>query len=334
MALSGGDDPKESTAEATLAARAAWLYHAGGMTQAEVAARLGIAPAKAHRLIARAARDGLVRVYVEGPHAGCLDLERRLSSRLGMTMVRVVPDLGEAGLPLAALGPAGASFLLDVFERSTHALIGVGHGRTLSAVVERLPRLAAPRPLRLVSILGGVPRCSGIGPFDVIHRLVEKTQAEAWLLPAPFYADDAASRAVLAAQRPVAETLAVAREATLFVFGIGDARSGGFLHRSGIISSADIETLRRAGAVAETLGRFFNARGQPVDTPLHDRVLALDPATLAGREAVAIAGGPGKAEAIRAVLAGGFITGLITDELTARDLLDTVAPRLVHAGSS
>ncbi|HYZ32014.1 MAG TPA: sugar-binding transcriptional regulator, partial [Crenalkalicoccus sp.] len=316
MVPNGGNPSAEPAAEATLAARAAWLYHALGVTQAEVAARLGIAPAKAHRLIARAAREGLVRVYVEGPLAGCLEIEQRLAELFGLALVRVVPDLGEAGLPLATLGPAGASFLLDVFERGVHRLVGIGHGRTLAASVERLPRLAAPRPVRLVSILGGVTRCGGVGSFDVIHRLAEKTQAEAWLMPAPFYADDGAARAVLAAQRPVAEALALARDATLFVFGIGEAREGGFLHRSGIMTTAEMAALRRAGAVAEALGRFLDAAGQPVATPLHDRVLALDPAAMRGREAVAIAGGPGKAEAIRAVLAGGFATGLITDEPT------------------
>ena len=94
MVLHGGDDGPGAAAEGALAARAAWLYHAGGATQAEVAARLGIAPAKAHRLIARAARDGLVRVYVAGPLAGCLELERRLSDEFGLSLARVVPDLG------------------------------------------------------------------------------------------------------------------------------------------------------------------------------------------------------------------------------------------------
>ena len=48
--------------EATLAARAAWLYFAGGRTQGEVAEALNVPGTKAHRLIAKATRDGLIRV--------------------------------------------------------------------------------------------------------------------------------------------------------------------------------------------------------------------------------------------------------------------------------
>lgn len=40
---------------------------------------------------------------------------------------------------------------------------------------------------------------------------------------------------------------------------------------------------------------------------------------------VALAGGPTKISAIQAVLASGLINGLITDELTARALLDATA---------
>ena len=113
MALDGdGDEPG---AEAALAARAAWLYHAGGMTQAAVARALGVTGAKAHRLLARAARDGTVRVLVDGPIGGCVELERGLAERFGLGMCRVVPDLGEhlgeRGPPLRALGQAGAAFL-------------------------------------------------------------------------------------------------------------------------------------------------------------------------------------------------------------------------------
>jgi DNA-binding transcriptional regulator LsrR (DeoR family) len=55
-----------------LATRAAWLYHAGGFTQSEVAGKLGVTSAKAHRLIGRATRAGLVRVFVDGPIGDCI----------------------------------------------------------------------------------------------------------------------------------------------------------------------------------------------------------------------------------------------------------------------
>ena len=101
MAFDGGNGEQEGDRE--FAMHAAWLYHATSLTQAEIAARLGVAPAKAHRSPARAAREGLVRVYVEGAAAGCIALEEALIARFGLRFCRVVPDLGEPGLPLKGL---------------------------------------------------------------------------------------------------------------------------------------------------------------------------------------------------------------------------------------
>ena len=51
----------------SLAARAAWLSYIGGYTQSEIAKRLDVSSAKAHRLISQAQKAGLVRVFIEVP---------------------------------------------------------------------------------------------------------------------------------------------------------------------------------------------------------------------------------------------------------------------------
>jgi DNA-binding transcriptional regulator LsrR (DeoR family) len=317
--------------EAVLAARAAWLYYAGSLTQSEIARRLEITLAKAHRLIARAAREGLVRVFVEGPSAGCIALEDRLSERHGLRFCRVVPDLGEKGLPLQALGRAAASFLQSVLERGEHRVIGVGHGRTLAAMVDNLPR-GTHGAVCFVSLLGGLPRRTSANPFDVIHRLAERTAAAAYLLPVPFFADVAADREVLVRQRGVAEALALAAQASLFLVGIGEVAGDALLPASGIISGAEADAVLRAGGVGEVLGRFLDREGKEVATELHGRVIALAPAAMAGRDVVAVAGGPRKTEAIRAVLASGLVTALITDERTARRLVGSLPCRAATIG--
>lgn len=305
--------------EAALATRAAWLYHAGGFTQSEVAEQLGIAAAKAHRLIARATRAGLVRVFVEGPIGGCIALEDALSARHALTVCRVVPALGERGLPLRALGTAAASLLREALERGAHRVIGLGHGRTLAAAVDFLPQTPAPQ-VRLVSLLGGLPRRTRTGPFDVIHRVAEKTGAEAYLLPVPMFADTEADATVLRRQRGVAETLALAAEATLVLAGIGPIAEAAFLPMAGMVTPDEVRALRDAGAQGEMLGRYFAADGAMVATDLHDRLIALPPRR--GGGVVAVAGGAEKIDAIRAVLASRVLAGLITDEPTARRLLD------------
>lgn len=304
--------------DAALATRAAWFYYAGGLTQSEVADRLGVAPAKAHRLIARATKAGFVRVFVEGPIGGCISLEETLCSRFRLDTCRVVPDVDSPGLPLRGLGQAAASMLREALERGEHRVIGLGHGRTLAAALEALPRIPAPR-VRFVSLLGGVPRRITSGPFDVITRAAEKTGAEAFLLPVPMVADTPGDADVLRRQRGVAETLALAAEATLVFAGIGAIAEAAFLPMAGMLNAAEVQALREAGAAGEMLGRYFAADGAPITTELHDRVIAIHPKALRG--VIAVAGGADKTTAIQAVLTSGMLTGLITDEPTARRLV-------------
>src|SRR5438094_10259274 len=97
-----------SDEEAVLAARAAWLYFAGGQTQAEIAQRLNVPNSKAHRLIAKASREGLIRVFVEGPIAGCVALEAQLKRVCKLGHCEDVPNIVDGLLPLRTLCVAGA----------------------------------------------------------------------------------------------------------------------------------------------------------------------------------------------------------------------------------
>jgi DNA-binding transcriptional regulator LsrR (DeoR family) len=135
--------------EASLATRAAWLYFAAGLRQSEVADRLNIQSTKAHRLIARASRESMIRVFVEGSVAECVALENALTQRFSLALCRVAPDLGDRELPLKALALEGASFLRQILEHGEDQVIGVGYGQTLAAVVEQLPQTSAQEVVAL-----------------------------------------------------------------------------------------------------------------------------------------------------------------------------------------
>jgi DNA-binding transcriptional regulator LsrR (DeoR family) len=306
--------------EASLATRAAWLYFAGGFTQAEIAERLNVPSAKAHRLISRASRDGLIRVFVDGPVAECFRLEEAIKTRYGIPFCQVSPDLDEPGLPIKTLSLAGAAFLRSRLESGGHAVIGVGHGRTLAAAVAQLPQVAN-RSVKFVSLLGGLTRKFSASPFDVIHRLAERTGAEAYVMPVPVFANSAADRAVLLSQIGIADVFSLARSATLMLAGIGEARAVGSLVASGMIRDDEVAELERAGVQGEILSHFLDAEGHVVRTDLSERSISLPVEDLKGRRVIAIAGGPSKTAAIDAVLKSDFLNGLITDEATARRLV-------------
>lgn len=306
--------------ESSLAMRAAWLHYAGGLTQAEVAKRLGLTSLKAHRLITKANHDGLIRVVIDGDIGECVELETQLTQAYGLDYCEVVADLDPVELPLRALGIAGAQFLKREIDRGEPMLIGVGHGRTLAASVEYLTHTTAAH-LRFVSLLGGVTRKFAANPHDVIHRLAERTGAQAYVMPLPFVANTVEDRDVLLGQRGIADVFDLAASSDLMFAGIGTAEREASLVATDMIEPSEIDEVKREGGVGELLGCFFDANGKPVEAALSQRIIALPREQLKGRRIVAVAGGKVKVPAINAVLESRYLSGLITDETTARALV-------------
>ncbi|RWF70652.1 MAG: sugar-binding transcriptional regulator [Mesorhizobium sp.] len=307
--------------ETSMATRAAWLHYAGGLTQSEVAKRLGLTSLKAHRLITKANQEGLVKVYIDGEVSECVALEDDLSSRYGLDYCEVVPDFDGEDLPLKALGIAGAQFLKREIERGEDTLIGVGHGRTLAACVEYLPRISAEKT-RFVSLLGGLTRKFSANPHDVIHRLAERTGAEAYVMPVPMFANTVEDRTVLLGQKGISEVFDLGKAADLLIAGIGTAEREASLVATGMIEKGEMEEIRRNGGVGELLGHFFDDAGKAVETTLSNRALALAREDISNRRIVAVAGGKVKVRAIKSVLEGRYLKGLVTDERTARSLVE------------
>lgn len=313
--------PRLRDAEDSLAVRAAWLHYAGGLTQAEVAKRLGITGVKAHRLITKLAESGAVKVTIDGDVAELVELEDQLSRQFNLGYCEIVPDLAEEGLPMRALAHAGAAYIQRIIESQPECVIGIGHGRTLAAAVRDMAHVDAAK-VRFVSLLGGLTRNYAANPHDVMHRLAEKTGAQAYVMPVPFFANTVEDREVLLSQRGVSDVFKLAASADLMLVGIGTTEPHAQLVSSRMVEMAEITEVKAMGGKGEILGHFFDEQGRAIETSLTQRTLSLGLEELRGRKIVAIAGGAEKTCAIRSVLMSGLLGGLITDERTAHALAD------------
>lgn len=306
-----------------MAVRAAWLHYAGGHTQAEVADKLGLSKLKAHRLITRANREGMVKVYIDGDVAECIHYEKQLSKLFSLEHCEVVPEFDTDALPLKALGAAGGQYFRRLLGGDMAKLVGIGHGRTLAACIENIPR-SRSADVQFVSLLGGFSEKFAANPHDVIHRLAERTGAQAYVMPVPFLANSIEDREVLIAQRGLQSVFDTARNTELKVVGIGSVTLDSSLVASGMVDESEFAEVAEAGGVGELLGHFFAKDGSSIENDLSQRTMGLTLEEIDSSKVVAIAGGEMKPYAIAAVLRSGLLSGLITDERTARALITAV----------
>lgn len=299
--------------------RIAWLYYVEGLTQAEIADRLGVSRVKVVRDLQVGRQTGLVQIQINGRLAACVALESALEKRYGLRQAVVVPTPADPVHLPATLGVALGSWLSDhVGQGQT---LGVGWGRTLHWSVRALRRRELPG-LTVVSLLGGIGRGSEINMYETASRVAETLGAQCYYLAAPAFASSESLRDMLLAQAALKEVLDRARAADIAVVSVGSLGPEATNRLIGLIDAEEAERLAALGAVGDLLCTFLDAEGRPVDHPLNRCAVGLPVIDLARVPAAVLAsGGAEKVEIIRAALVGGYVNHLITDERTAERLM-------------
>ncbi|MFT7494075.1 MAG: DNA-binding transcriptional regulator LsrR (DeoR family), partial [Alteromonas macleodii] len=126
-------------------------------------------------------------------------------------------------------------------------------------------------------------------------------------------------------QKGVREMLEMAQSATLKIVGIGTVGEDTQLVQSGMIEPKEIQQVIREGGIGELLGHFFDIKGNHLETTLTSRTIATQLSDTPDTQVVALAGGTEKIAPLHAVLQSGRLSGLLTDERTARLLLNEPA---------
>ncbi|TKC82885.1 sugar-binding transcriptional regulator [Trinickia terrae] len=312
----------KSNEKLDLATRAAWLYYVAGNTQNEIAEKLQVSRPVAQRLVAFAVEKNLIRVRVDHRLADCLALADQLSARYGLSMCEVVPI--DADSPEALdrkLAVAGAQVMERYLIAEKPMVIAVGSGRTLKAAVDQIAQLDRPQH-RLVSMVGAIAQDGSSNRYDVALHISEKTGGKHFLLPAPLIADNEAERAQWCSHRLYRIVEALSGEADVAFVGIGNIGPLCPLHEDGFITTDELNELMELDAVAEMLGLPIDADGKRIESPTGRRVTSIRLGSPPKRPTIGFAGGERKRGAVMAALKGGWLSGLVTDEVCARAALE------------
>jgi DNA-binding transcriptional regulator LsrR (DeoR family) len=305
--------------------RVVHLYYQRGLTQREIAERSGVSSMTVSRLLKRAEIEGLVRITIRLPVTNDPVLEEALKARLAIPRVfvtrqpAVLRDAIDDGLT-DHLGRSAALFL-DAILRDGITL-GVASGRTVARIVDHIP----PRSLKdatVVQVMGGLDLASSQNAYNILQVLSERLGAEGHYFSGPVYVSSEAGQAALFEQVVRSGLRGLWQRSDLCLSGIGSATVDNPYERHGLLTAAEIARLVAAGAVGDICGHYFDLGGTFVHTGLERRVNAMpleDMYTL--NDLVVVAGGPSKVRPIIGLARAGLPLTLITDDATARSVLD------------
>lgn len=302
-------------------------YYLDGLTQQQIAARLRTSRFVVMRLLKEAVNKGVITFSIAKPDDVNADLGRQLERELGLWQALVVNSGRNTKDTLLALGKGAANVLAQLLQRGD--IVGVSSGTTVAAVVENLCLSQPPDNLTVVQLVGSLPEQEGRGDaYRISQDLATKLGAQVALLCAPAIVDRPDLRGALLMDSNIKPTIQQFSQIDVALVGIGSLTANDQSNwvRQGYLSIDEQNELQRKGVVGDILSHFITAEGKICGSSLDDRIIAM-PAEVLRRVkySIAVAGGNNKADAIKGAVRGGFVKILVTDDKTARKILNTEA---------
>ncbi|GAB3276501.1 sugar-binding domain-containing protein [Sinomonas notoginsengisoli] len=306
-----------SSGEGILAATVAQRYYIDGESKVKIAADLGISRFKVARLLEIAVEEKIVRFTITAPLAQNAELSEMVRKRFGFRQVVVVDapeDESDPARLRRRVGAAAASVLSELV--TDRDVLGIGWGRTMSAMARELTHLA-PCP---VVQLGGMAGSVSENSLELVRRVSEVGGGRAYPFFVPLVVPDAATAAGLRSQPGVEAAMRLFESITIAAVAVGSWDPPESQMRDAL--PADLRgQLAKRGVAAEILATLIRKDGSVV-TDIDDRTTALGYEGMKRiPELILIAAGATKANAIRAAIRAGLGTTLVTDRSLARALL-------------
>lgn len=248
---------------------------------------------------------------------GLSDLERLLEKKLGIKKVHIVPGNSDKDeLILKDIGKKASLVIKEIIK--DNSIIGVTGGTTMAQIAEAMPSGKGDKNTLVLPARGGLGEYLEIQANNVAARFAEKLGGSYKLLHVPDNISKETLETLL--QVPdIKETVEMIKNMDILVFGLGRAED---MAKRRKLSSDLIEELKQKGAVAEAFGHYFNTKGEIIWESNTVGLSLVDFEKVSN--AIGVAGGERKAEAIIAISSLKKDMTLVIDEGAARKIIEII----------
>lgn len=294
-------------------------HYVNGKSRVEIADETGLSRFKVGRMLDEAVETGIIRFEIISTPGVDLDLSMRLKQRFGLEhAVAVELPVDTDAEAQSTLGSVAAGLVEELV--GPEDILGLTSGRTLNVMAHALTSLPCRAVVQLAGVAGPIQE-SGL---EVIRRLASLPGVQPWPIYSSLVMSDAQTAQGVMRQPGIRAAVEMFDAVTVALCAVGSwAPPNSLMMMNPAFSDEDRAALLSRGVVAEIASTLVTDSGEIIHD-LDDRCIAVTEEQLrAIGSRVAIAGGPAKTRALRAVLTSGLLTGLVTDVFTAGRLLAT-----------
>ncbi|KYG70951.1 sugar-binding transcriptional regulator [Planococcus maritimus] len=301
--------------------KVATLYYFEGLTQAEIAKKIGVSRPLISKLLNKAKEHGIVEIYIRDENAHTVELEHQLERKYGLKEAIVIPTAGRnSDMIKHSLGKAASFYVSKNIEGAKK--LGISWGSTLEKFVQEYP-YEQHQQLKIIPLVGGMgSKLVEIHSNLLAYQLAQKMNATCSYLYAPAMVESEELKKRLIQSEDIALVLEEGRNVDMAVVGLGTPFEESTMTTMEYLKDENLKSLKDAGAVGDIGSRFYDHEGKQIAHPLNDLVIGLDIEEYKRiPEVIGIVEGVHKAESIKAALKGGFLDVLVIDDTLAALLL-------------
>ncbi|WP_088041680.1 sugar-binding transcriptional regulator [Bacillus sp. EAC] len=300
---------------------AARLYYDSDFSQQEIATQLGISRPTVSRLLQQAKELGYVRIEIIDPLEDNQELARKLKKKYNLQTVEVcfspIDDYNEV---TQIITKKAADVLVDIVHDGD--IVGVTWGTTMYHIATKLNKKSV-KGVEVIQLNGGISYSkTNTYASETVHLFAEAFNTVPRYLPLPIIFDNPQVKQMVESDRHIGRLIELGKRSNVAIFTVGTVKKDALLFRVGYLNGKEEEDLQ-THAVGDICSRFFTKEGQIYSKLLNSRTIGLELDELRSKEkSILVAGGEKKTDSIHGALVGKYANILITDQFTAKRLLE------------
>lgn len=314
-----------------LALKAAHLYYLKQKSQQEIAGLLNVSVPTVSRLIKKAVREKIIQFVIRDPYLACLELEEKLQQRFELKNVIIAPvpaaeifaDLPSDDYMKKLVALEGARYIQRIITQED--VLGVSWGKTMYYLIHYL-NPCQKVDAAFVTMHGSVSDVDNdLDVRTLVSRMAMAFGGRNYSLFAEGLMSHKNLVQTIKSERNVRKVLEMYHHLTISVSGIGSfyPEAESTLAKSGYLSPADMDMLRKEDVAADLILRFIKRDGQECRTELGERTLGIDLDTFQKiKTKITVAAGCSRAHSVLSAIKGKLIDVLIIDYQLGKALME------------
>ena len=301
--------------------KVASMYYLEHMKQNDIAKQLGVERTTISKYLKRAIDKGLVTITVANEKFE--DLEVAMEKRFGLKECFIVPKSYDLLAVKQSMGLAGLQLLRRIV--SNNLVIGLAWGTSIRELTRHAENSKLPKiDSDFIPLDGGPENIDSEYHVNTLcYELAKAFGGRCHYIYAPAITRTAEIRNAIVQDSNYEKISAYWEKLNIGIVGIGAPVKSSNLVWMGEFGKSAIESLRTTGAVGEICSVFYDKNGREVQTDFSDRIIAVGLDKLRNLNySIGMAASREKVMSIIGACKGQLINVLITDEMTAKLMLN------------